>query len=451
MDQLVTTPSDPLDLSTVARPRIEFSPPPGARYEIRVIEGPDVARSLVIDGSEPGRVLVGKSRVCALQLSDLSVSRRHLALSLNGKKLRVVDLRSKNGTFVDGIGVYDAWLRGGETLRLGGTALQVTVSEPQEQALEVSDAMCFGPLLGASVEMRRLYPLCQRLATSTLPVLIEGETGTGKEVLARALHERGPRANEPFVVFDCTTVPPSLIESELFGHERGAFTGANETRVGLLEAAHGGTLFIDEIGDLSPSLQPKLLRAIERSEFRRVGGRSAICVDARIISATRRDLDQEVQAKRFRDDLFFRLAVARIELPPLRERKGDVLFLARHFCKELGAEGGLSGDLLLRWTAELWPGNVRELRNAVARALVLGDLAQSENFQSLQQASSLGDLVDVGLPYSQARRRLLERFEEEYIEQLLKAHEGNVSRAAQAAGIGRRYLQKLRARKLPKP
>ena len=437
--------SDSHELSTVAHPRIEFSPLPAARYRLSVVEGSDLGAELLLDGSEPSRVLVGQSEACALRLSDRSVSRRHLALDVQGRRLRVTDLESKNGTFVDGLGISDAWLNGGETLRIGGTALRVELAEA-EPAGEVVSETSFGNLLGASVEMRRLYPLCSRLAATDLPVLIEGETGTGKEVLAEALHNQGPRSEEAFVVFDCTTIPANLIESELFGHERGAFTGASERRIGLLEAAHGGTLLIDEIGDLSLELQPKLLRAIERGEFRRVGGRESVRVDVRIISATRRDLDKEVQARRFRDDLYHRLAVARIELPPLRERRGDVAFLARHFARQLGVSEALPGDLLLRWRGESWPGNVRELRNAVARYLALGELAALSGASPPADSGTLDDAVDVSLPYSEARRRLLERFEAKYVERLLELHGGNVSQAARAAGIGRRYLQKLKAR-----
>ncbi len=438
--------SDSHELSTIAHPRIEFSPLPAARYRLSVVEGPDSGAELLLDGSEPSRVLVGQSEACALRLSDRSVSRRHLALDVQGRRLRVTDLESKNGTFVDGLGISGAWLNGGETLRLGGTALRVELAEAQPPGEVVSETS-FGNLLGASVEMRRLYPFCARLAATDLPVLIEGETGTGKEVLAEALHNQGPRSEEAFVVFDCTTIPANLIESELFGHERGAFTGASERRIGLLEAAHGGTLLIDEIGDLSLELQPKLLRAIERGEFRRVGGRESVRVDVRIISATRRDLDKEVQARQFRDDLYHRLAVTRIELPPLRERRGDVAFLARHFARQLGGGAeALRGDLLLRWRGENWPGNVRELRNAVARYLALGELVALSGNTLPAESGALDDAVDVSLPYSEARRRLLERFEAKYVERLLDLHGGNVSQAARAAGIGRRYLQKLKAR-----
>jgi DNA-binding NtrC family response regulator len=297
--------------------------------------------------------------------------------------------------------------------------------------------------------MRRLHPLCARLALTNVPVLIEGETGTGKELLAEALHEEGPRAAGPFVVFDCTAVQPTLVESELFGHERGAFTGAVATRKGVFEQAHGGTLLIDEIGDLDSRMQPKLLRAIERSEVRRVGGDRPIRVDVRLLCATRRALDHEVQAGRFRDDLFHRLAVARIELPPLRRRTGDVVLLARAFCEAMGGtEESLPDDVLARWEEHPWPGNVRELRNAVARRIALGDLAASA--AGAGSASGvigvLEGIIAEHLPYGTARRRVLEEFERRYVEKVLAEHDGNVLRAAAASGVARRHFQRVKGR-----
>jgi DNA-binding NtrC family response regulator len=306
----------------------------------------------------------------------------------------------------------------------------------------------FGPLLGASDEMRRIYPLCERLAAAVVPVVIEGETGTGKEVLAEALHQRGPLAGKPFVVFDCTAVAANLVESELFGHERGAFTGAVTSRRGLFEQASGGTLLIDEIGDLDLLLQPKLLRAIERSEIRRVGGERPIHVDVRVLAATRRSLDDLVKRGRFRDDLFHRLAVARVELPPLRNRKGDVELLARHFFRELGADAAaLDRDLLARWEAYKWPGNVRELRNAVARHLALGELELQEPGSG--HASSL-DVVErvlsLNLPLGEAREQVMREFEERYVAHALQSHKGVVTHAARASGVARRHFQRLHAR-----
>jgi DNA-binding NtrC family response regulator len=313
----------------------------------------------------------------------------------------------------------------------------------------------FGRVIGASLEMQRLYPLCQRIAASEIPVLIEGETGTGKEMLAASLHEAGPRAAGPFVVFDCTAVPPSLVESQLFGHERGSFTGADRAHRGLFEQANGGTLFIDELGELDLSLQPKLLRAIERAEVRRVGAERWLPIDVRIIAATRRHIDGEVRAGRFRDDLFFRLAVARIELPPLRTRAGDVALLARHFWTRLGGpESALSSELLGQYEEYSWPGNVRELYNAVARRLALGEMEPGPASKSPPPRPTprvhAGDFIDgvvaLNLSLPIARKRVVDELERRYVEHVVAAHHGNISQAAAASGLGHRYFQKMRAR-----
>jgi hypothetical protein len=271
---------------------------PGARYGVGVVAGPDVGASLLVDGTEPSPSLVGQSSACALRLSDRQVSRRHVTLEIVERRLHLVDLGSTNGTRVNGLAVSDAHLTGGETIAIGDTVLRVDRLD-SATAIAIPVATSFGRVLGTSAEMRRLYPLCERIAASTVAVILEGETGTGKELLAESIHEMGPRASGPFVVFDCTATPPNLVESDLFGHERGAFTGAISTRKGVFELAHGGTLLVDEIGDLDLALQPKLLRALERSEIRRVGGDHPIRVDVRVLAATRRDLDREVQAGGF--------------------------------------------------------------------------------------------------------------------------------------------------------
>jgi transcriptional regulator with GAF, ATPase, and Fis domain len=439
----------PADLSTLARPR--FRPTETSTdFVLTVVEGPAKGQTFTVAGSSPNRALLGSGPACELMIRDREVSRRHAALETVGRRLRITDLSSTNGTFVDGVAVGEAYLRGGEIVRLGSSALQVdSTTAPQAEPLPVRTT--FGRMVGASTEMRRLYPLCERLAKSLVSVVIEGETGTGKEVLAEALHEEGPRAEGPFIVFDCTAVPATLLESELFGHERGAFTGAVSTRKGVFEQAHGGTLLIDEIGDLELSLQPKLLRAIERSEIRRVGGDKPIKVDVRLLAATRRDLDREVQAGRFRDDLFHRLAVARIELPPLRHRAGDVLVLARHFWRSLGGQDAdLPGDLMLRWQDDQWPGNVRELRNTVARRLALGDLAPNSAAGRNEPPSTDGDdfldsILRLGLPLIEARQRMIEEFERRYVERTIEQH-GSVAKAANAAGVAKRHFQRLKAR-----
>jgi len=452
-------PSDEhLEIHTdLQRLRFDPSPLPEVTFKLVVVAGPDKGLSFALDGSQPSRVLIGQSPACDFRLTDRAVSRRHVALDIQGANVRLFDLGSSNGTQVNGVRVVEGYLAGGEVVQIGGSSLRLELQEAAP-SYELSEQAGFGSMVGASTEMRRLYPLCERLAASDVPVVIEGETGTGKEVLAESLHQRGARADQPFVVFDCTTVPAQLVEAELFGHDRGAFTGAVSAREGVFQQAHGGTLFIDEIGDLELSLQPKLLRAIERSEVRPLGSRGPVRVDVRIIAATRRDLDREVQAGRFRDDLFHRLAVARIELPPLRARKGDVSLLASHLCRVLGHDPArLPSSVLLGWEDAPWPGNVRELRNALARYWALGELSPGKGAASSSESApaavaphETSDLVEqmLDLPLAEARQRVVEEFERRYIHRQLERCSGNVTRAAAAAGVVRRHFQTLKARSL---
>ena len=431
-------------------------------YLLTVTTGRDQGQALRIDADTPGRQLVGQSVACALRLTDPHVSRRHVAVDLGPSGLSITDLGSLNGTRVNGLRVETVFLEGGERIRLGDT--QIDVAEAAGAPPRANHATSFGPLLGSSHAMRRLYPLLEKLAASTVAVIIEGETGTGKEVLAEALHQASPRASGPFVVFDCTATAPSLIEPALFGHERGAFTGATEQRKGVFEAAHGGTLLLDEIGELELALQPKLLRAVQRGEVCRVGSSKWLSVDVRILVATRRNLDQEVQAGRFRDDLFFRLNVGRVELPPLRQRRGDIVLLARHFWKELGGDGQpLPLDLFRAWEERPFPGNVRELHNAVARRLALGELGDATDApvrggprpEAPSGAPFDGDfvnrLLDRHVPFIAAREEVLEVFSQRYVEALLERHGGRVADAAKAAGIGHRYFNMVRARSRQQP
>ncbi|HEX8792940.1 MAG TPA: sigma 54-interacting transcriptional regulator [Polyangiaceae bacterium] len=446
---------DPEDLSTLLTRRVDATPLAPIAFTLSVASGPDVGTSVLIDGARESRALLGTGPACALRLTDREVSRRHAAVDVEGQAMRLVDLGSSNGTWIQGVRVRDALLAGGEVVTLGATTLRVDAA-PAEQPT-VPAAIRFGRFVGGSTEMRRLYPLFERLARSSVPVIVEGETGTGKEVLAEALHEQGPRAAAPFVVFDCTQLTPTLVESELFGHERGAFTGAVGTRKGVFEQAHGGTLLVDEIGDLRPPLQAKLLRALERGEIRRVGGDRWIKVDVRIVAATRRDLDRAVQDGRFRDDLFHRLAVGRVELPPLRARRGDVGLLVAHFVRDLGGHAAsVPNALLNQWEEHDWPGNVRELRNGVARYIALGELASQPTGDdetppaAAPAAASASDFIEevlaMKLPLATARERLIAEFERRYVERTLADAGGNVGRAAEASGVARRHFQRLKAR-----
>ncbi len=447
---------------TVLRRSLPPSEADQAAFVVTVVEGPDRGAAVRLDGAHVGRLLVGQSPACELRLADPHVSRRHLALELSGARVRMTDLGSTNGTSVNDVQVGEAFLRGGEVVHIGETSIRIDQASAAPTSL--TPAMRFGRVVGASPEMRRIYPLLEKIAQSHVPCVIEGETGTGKELLAEALHEAGPRAQGAFVVIDCTAVPPNLAESTLFGHERGAFTGAVATRKGVFELAHNGTLFIDEIGDLDLALQPKLLRAIERSEVQRVGSEKWMKVNVRIIAATRRDLDHEIQAGRFRDDLFYRLAVTRVELPPLRRRQGDIGALARHFFRQLGGtDRPFPPDLLQRFEAYEWPGNVRELHNTVARYLAIGDqgtvgLADASGAHAAVSAATpepppetvgrdtIEDVLEKDLAFPRAREMLVEEFERRYIERVLARYGGNVGRAAAASGIARRYFQMIRSR-----
>jgi len=441
------------DGKTVQQARHGDPLPDDIAFLVSVVDGPDRGTSYRL-GPEAPKALVGTSPGADFKLGDRLVSRRHASFELAGSRLRIRDEGSTNGTVVNGVAVVEALLVGGEQVRIGSNVLALQMARVAAQPLPVSTS--FQRVLGASREMQRLYPLLERVAASQIPVILEGETGTGKEAVAEAIHEAGPRAKGPFVVFDCTAVPASMVEAELFGHERGSFTGADARRIGLLEQAEGGTLLIDEIGDMDLALQPKLLRAIERREFRRIGGNKALQADVRILSATRRNLDAEVEAGRFRDDLFHRLAVARIELPPLRKRRGDVPLLARAFCRELGGtEASLSAALVARWDTQEWPGNVRELRNAVARTLALGEtfLDAASDGDAEEAAAPTGSVAEVaarvigeGMPLARARQHVIDAFEAAYLAGMLAQHGGIVTRAAAAAGVARRHFQRRRAR-----
>ncbi len=428
-----------------------------ATFALRVTEGPDTGSRFEVEAAHPSPILVGKSETCDIRLNDPSVSRRHLSLQVVDARLNIRDLDSTNGTVVDGVMLTAGFLRGGELIRIGNTAFVTERGEAVSEALTADDR--FGSVIGASSAMRKLYPFCQRLAASNLPLLIEGETGTGKEQLAESLHAAGPRADHAFVVFDCTAVAPNLIASELFGHVRGAFTGAVSDHCGVFERAHGGTLLIDEIGDLPLDLQPKLLRAIERQQVTRVGGDFPISVDVRLLAATRRNLDREIQLGRFRDDLFYRTAVARIELPPLRARTGDVTVLARHFWQALGGQASaFPHEALRRWENDDWAGNVRELRNAVQRVFALGDFdvqfrpssAEAPSTTTRRATSEQGDWLGVllteDLPFTELRQRALSLIEARYARRLLESHRGDTARAAATAGMSRRSFQRLLAR-----
>jgi two-component system, NtrC family, response regulator GlrR len=396
------------------------------RFQVDVLEGPDRGASAVSTGDE---LTVGTAEGAGLRLSDPSISRHHLALKVTERGLELRDLGSTNGSYVGDLEVVRGFVRSGARIRAGTSLLGVTVLRDQI-AHELAADDRFGELLGASPVMRRLYPVLENCARSDVTVLLHGETGTGKELVAEAIHRASPRRDRPFVVVDCSALPARLIESELFGHVRGAFTGADTDRVGAFEAASGGTIFLDEIGELALDMQPLLLRALENRTIRRLGTNQQRDIDVRVIAASRRDLRFEVNQRRFRADLYYRLEVMRLVVPPLDERDGDVALLARAFWRELRPDRAIPDDFLAELVRQRWPGNIRELRNAVERVALLGWTAPSP--PSPHRA-----------PYGQAKELASQVWERTWVEELLAENDHNVSRAARAAQMARSHLRRL--------
>ena len=417
--------------TVVARP----SDPAPTAYRLVVTAGPDEGASCVVTAS----VLVGSSEACSLRLTDPMVSRRHLEATPGETGLRVRDAGSRNGTWAGGVRVLEAELDEGTELRLGET--RVRVERHRVAVAQRALVTSFGDFLGAAPILQPIYEQLERAAPTDATILLEGESGTGKEVLAEAIHEKSARSHGSLVVVDCGSIPENLVESELFGHEKGAFTGADRRRAGAFEQANKGTLFLDEIGELPLSMQTRLLRALESRRVRRVGGSEWLSIDARVIAATNRALESEVEEGRFRLDLFHRLAVVLIRVPSLRERPSDIPLLARAFAERLGATATLNDEVLSRLASHAWPGNVRELRNAVERLAVVGDTALRA---TRARASAEADPALSGLPFRQARDVAMERFTDRYVADMLARHGGNVSAASRAAGIARRYFQMLK-------
>lgn len=423
------------------------SPADAAAFRVTVLEGDaQRAKGITVEPNHPSSTLVGTSSACQLVLTDPKVSRRHVSLEVTGDGLlRVADLGSTNGTTVNGIRFSEAFLRGGETVVLGGTTT-LHIERQTAQPSRLSSAVSFGRLIGASAAMRRLYPLCERMAASDIPLVIEGETGTGKELLAEAIHDAGARKNQPFVVLDCSTLAPAAALAVLFGEASGAARG-------VFEAADHGTLLIDQITELPATVQQQLLRVLDRGEICRVGADAWTKVDVRVIATTGRDIDKEVEAGRFREDLFFRLAVGRIELPPLRRRGDDVALLADYFWKRLDDEDRpLPHDFIRRYEGYAWPGNVRELQNVVTRRHALGDADPEDGGDTADEPEGAPDnafrwVIEQDMPFTSARDLVTTEFTRQYVKAVLAQHGGNVSRAAAASGLARRYFQILNARR----
>jgi transcriptional regulator with GAF, ATPase, and Fis domain len=408
---------------------------------VDVVQGPQAGQSFDLAGPT---VTLGSARGSSLLLLDGAVSRLHATLKIERNGVRIIDAGSRNGTVLDGIQIRDAYARADSTVSLGNTVLRVRLL-PDVIEIPLSSRERFGGLIGESVAMRVAFTMLERAAAIDDTVLVEGETGTGKELAAEALHEESARSGGPFVVFDCSAVAPTLVESELFGHVRGAFSGAIADREGAIEAADGGTLFLDEIGELPLDLQPKLLRALERFEVRRLGSNASRRVDVRVVAATNRNLAEEVAARRFREDLFYRLAVVRVSLPPLRERPEDVALLVRHFLEQMTRRGKpvtpLTDKQIKQLAQQAWPGNVRELRNAVTRAASIPTAGVSGG-PAAPPAVAVSMPVDLSVPLKEARDRLCDRFELEYLTKALAETDGNVTLAARLAGVNRKFIQR---------
>lgn len=415
---------------------------------VRVLEGPD-------EGAERRDVsdtlTIGTAAGNDLLITDRTVSRYHVELTRRPDGIAVRDLSSTNGTRVGTTKIESAIVAGGTVLEIGRTRIQI--ADGSDFEVEVLQRGWLSGLVGTTTAMRRVLAQAQRIAPSQTSVLLLGESGTGKEVLARAIHDLSSRAKRGLVTVDCGSLAPNLVASELFGHEKGAFTGADRKRIGAFERAHGGTLFLDEVGELPEALQANLLGALERGRFTRLGGHEEVQVDARVIAATHRDLRVDVNEGRFRLDLYYRLAAVRVVVPPLRERLEDIPHLVEQFLGRAGcdvpADQILNTANLARLNAHSWPGNVRELRNWVEATLAMGEAAELESGIGPTSGRRASDETDDTIAsvledaYSDARRTVLSEFERRFIEQLLRRAGGNISKAARLARMDRSHLSDL--------
>lgn len=428
------------------------------------------SRLVVEDGPEKGqrldiaseRMTIGQSVICDLTLNDTAVSGTHCEIIAKENGFLLRDLGSANGTWVAGVRVREAWLEPGMPLRIGRTVIRFEHG-PGTIEIDLSRREKFYELIGHGVRMREIFAVLEKVAASDLTVLVRGETGTGKELVARAIHRASKRAQRPLIVQDCSAIPANLIESILFGHERGSFTGAADRKRGCFEVADGGTLFLDEIGELDIGLQPKLLRVLETREVQRVGGTKMIPVDVRVVAATNRDLRQMVNEGTFREDLYYRLTVVEVDLPSLRERSEDIPALAGQFLEESakrgpreGARFSITNDAMTKLQAYPWPGNVRELKNTIERAVSLADgtelgmhdlmPASQKTPPMLFPGGTAEQFVDNDIPFKDAKQRIVDAFEAQYLKAVLDKHGDNISRSARAAGLTRYHLRELAKR-----
>jgi len=403
-----------------------------------VVGGPDAGSTAA---SDDDTLAIGTSPGNRLVLTDPAVSRFHIELAHAKHGVAVVDHGSTNGTWLGAVRLVNAVVPPGTVLRIGSSNVRIGESADASPRGELYAGDRFGGMVGKSAAMRRVMAQVGRLARTDASVLVVGESGTGKELVARALHDHGPRAAGPMVTVDCGSLAPTLVASELFGHERGSFTGADQTRVGAIEQAHGGTLFLDEIGELPEALQAVLLGVLERRRFRKLGGKRDITVDVRLVTATNRDLRAEVNARRFRLDLYHRLAVVTLQLPPLRERPEDVPLLIEHFLADAQWQRPMtelfSVEALRALEQHYFPGNVRELRNLVEAAIALGVAPAAGELAAAPEATRYE------VPYKDARAAIVEEFEREYLRRLMERTANNASEAARRACLTRSHLLHL--------
>ncbi|MFH1831159.1 MAG: sigma 54-interacting transcriptional regulator [Pseudomonadota bacterium] len=440
---------------------------------LKLQEAPDVIslrKCLLVVSEGAGRgnkitldknlIKVGKRGTNDLILTDKAVSRNHFEIEYQADSFLLRDLGSTNGTYLNGSRVKEAYLAPGDIIKVGNSTLEFMAFDEKVQ-IEPSEREEFGDMVGKSRKMRQIFSILEKISPTQATVIIEGATGTGKDLVAHAIHEHSHRKQKPFVVFDCSAVAPNLIESELFGHEKGSFTGAVKSRAGVFEAAMGGTVFLDEIGELTSDLQPKLLRTLEQREIRRVGSNTSAKIDVRVICATNKNLRKEVEEGRFRQDLYYRLSVVKVSLPPLHERPEDIPLIVERFLSRgrynVLPDGSFKvrrvEDDALKFLGRYdWPGNVRELSNVIERAVsfVEGDTISKSHLDFIFAEMSHGGeertermAVDADMPFKDAKQRVVENFEKEYLVELIHQHSGNLSKAAREAKIDRKHLRNL--------
>jgi DNA-binding NtrC family response regulator len=445
--------SDPFDAqqrTDVAQGRF------GASDKLRlvVVAGPDRGKELLLD---QGTYTIGKGPSCDLALSDGAVSRKHLEIVVLSDSVRVRDLGSTNGSYIHGARFSEITASAGAGVTVGHTELRFLPVRKDERPRSSKDR--FGEMLGTSDAMREVFAVLERVAAAEAAVLVHGETGTGKELVAEAMHSHSQRKKGPLVICDLGSLPRSLIESELFGHVRGAFTGAERDREGAFEQADGGTIFLDEIGEMDLEIQPRLLRALERRQIKPVGASQYKTVDVRVVAATNRDLVAEVKAGRFREDLYHRLAVVTVTIPPLRDRKDDIPLLVEHFLANACAAAGraappVTQDAMAALCAHDWPGNVRELKNVIERVVAIAPRADQIDMSllgldasaegvTMASAAFASDRTGEFLQFKEAKDQLVASWERDYLQKLMEQCGGNVSQAARRAGIDRVYLHRL--------